>query len=144
MFKDFVFLTKTDTTIGFISQNEEKLTQIKQRPPYKHYIKAITSLKVLKSFTRVPKIHKNRIRRSKKTTFIMPNANSYRIIDDKHHLLLLKRLSWTYTTSANLSAAMYDEDFAKKYSDVIITPLESKKTASAIYKLEKNTIKRIR
>ncbi len=37
--------------------------------------------------------------------------NSYRVIQDKHHLLLLDRLKWAYTTSANLSGETYDEDF---------------------------------
>ncbi len=143
-FKDFVFLTQTDTTIGFVSQNAEKLTAIKQRPPHKHYIKALPSLKTLKLFTRVPNSHKNRVRRSKKTTFIMPNGHSYRVVQDKHHLLLLNRLEWAYTTSANLSSESYDESFAKKSADIIITPLKQKNSASNIYKLGKITLKRIR
>jgi tRNA A37 threonylcarbamoyladenosine synthetase subunit TsaC/SUA5/YrdC len=143
-FKDKVFLTQTDTTIGFISQNADKLTQIKQRPPHKHYIKALPSLASLKSFIRVPNIHKNRVRRARKTTFIMPDGHSYRVVKDKHHLLLLNRLGWAYTTSANLSSESYDEDFAKKSADVVITPLKQKHSASKIYKLEKNTLKRIR
>ena len=144
MLKDLVFLTQTDTTIGFISQNAEKLTQIKQRPPYKHYIKALPSLKALISFTRVPDIHKNRVRRAKKTTFIMQNGLSYRVVKDKHHLLLLRRLGWAYTTSANLSNEAYDEDFARESTDIVITPLKHKSSASNIYKLGKTTLKRIR
>jgi len=144
MLTDLVFLTQTDTTIGFISQDAEKLTQIKQRPPHKHYIKALPSLKVLKSFTRIPDMHKNRVRRAKKTTFIMPNGHSYRVVKDRHHLLLLNRLEWAYTTSANLSNKAYDEDFAKESADIIITPLKQKSSASHIYKLGKITHKRIR
>ena len=125
-FKDKVFLTQTDTTIGFVSQNADKLTQIKQRPPHKHYIKALPSLNTLKSFTRVPDMHKNRIRRAKKTTFIMPNRHSYRVVQDKHHLLLLKRLGWAYTTSANLSSEAYDENFAKKNADIVNHLLKQK------------------
>ncbi|WP_309496502.1 Sua5/YciO/YrdC/YwlC family protein [Sulfurovum sp.] len=144
MLKDKVFLTQTDTTIGFVSQNADKLTAIKQRPPHKHYIKAVNSLATLKTFTRVPSKHKNRVRRARKTTFIMPNANSYRLIQDKHHLLLLDRLKWVYTTSANLSDHNYDEKFATEMADVIIEPLKENKQASNIYKLGKQTIKRIR
>ena len=144
MLKNLVFLTQTDTTIGFVSQNAERLTQIKQRPPHKHYIKALPSLKALKSFTRVPNMHKNRVRRAKKTTFIMPNGHSYRVVQDKHHLLLLKRLGWAYTSSANLSGKAYVEDFAKDATDVVITPLKQKSSASNIYKLEKKHLKRIR
>ena len=46
-----VFLTQTDTTIGFVSQDAERLTHIKQRPPHKSYIKAVNSLQTLKTFT---------------------------------------------------------------------------------------------
>lgn len=144
MLKDLVFLTQTDTTIGFVSQNADKLTQIKQRPPHKHYIKALPSLQILKSFARIPDMHKNRVRRAKKTTFIMPKGDSYRVVKDRHHLLLLDRLGWAYTTSANLSSEAYDEDFAKKNADIVITPLKQKYSASNIYKLGKITFKRIR
>lgn len=144
LLKQKVFLTQTDTTIGFISQNAQKLTQIKQRPPLKHYITAVNSQKTLQSFTRIPSVHKNRIRRAKKTTFIMPEGRSYRVIRDDHHLLLLDRLQWAYTTSANLSGSHYDEAFAKDHTDVIITPLEESSQASKIYKLGKKRIRRIR
>lgn len=144
MLESKVFLTQTDTTIGFVSQDADKLTQIKQRPPHKHYIKAVNSLQTLKTFTRVPKKHKNRVRRSKKTTFIMRNGQSYRIIQDKHHLILLNRLKWAYTTSANLSDQPYDEDFTRESADVIIEPLKQTNLSSSIYKLGKHTMKRIR
>ena len=144
MLKDKVFLTQTDTTIGFVSQNAEKLTSIKQRPPHKHYIKAVNSLHTLQTFTRVPKMHKNRVRRSSKTTFIMPNTHSYRVIQDKQHLLLLDRLTWAYSTSANLSNHSYDETFAKESADVIIEPLKEITHSSNIYKLGTKNIQRIR
>jgi len=143
-FKNKVFLTQTDTTIGFVSQNADKLTEIKQRPPHKHYIKAVNSLHTLKTFTRVPQAHKNRVRRANKTTFVMPNGHSYRVIQDKHHLLLLDRLKWAYTTSANLSGEAYNESFAKEMADVIIEPIKETNQASHIYRLGKYTLKRIR
>jgi len=144
MLKELVFLTQTDTTIGFVSQNAERLTKIKERPPHKHYIKALPSLKALKSFTRIPTIHKNHLRRAKKTTFIMPSGHSYRLIQDKYRSLLLDRLGWAYTTSANLSSHPYDEKFAKDAVDVIITPLREKSQPSRIYRLGKKRLKRIR
>ncbi len=142
--KNLVFLTQTDTTIGFVSQNADRLTSIKQRPPHKHYIKAVNSLQTLKTFTRVPSSHKNRVRRANKTTFIMPNTHSYRVIREQHHLLLLNRLKWAYTTSANLSNFSYDKKFAKEAADVIIYPLQEKQQASNIYKLGNYALKRIR
>ena len=77
----------------------------------------------------------------------MPNTYSYRVIRDKHHLLLLDRLKWAYTTSANLSNLPYDEAFAKVSADDIITPLDQNDQndqASTILKLGKHSIKRIR
>lgn len=139
-----VFLTQTDTTIGFVSQNADKLTEIKQRPPHKHYIKAVNSLQTLQKFTRVPQNHKNRVRRAQKTTFIMPNGHSYRVIQDKHHLLLLDRLKWAYTTSANLSNEEYNESFARDMADIIIEPIKETDQASHIYRLGKYALKRIR
>jgi tRNA A37 threonylcarbamoyladenosine synthetase subunit TsaC/SUA5/YrdC len=139
-----VFLTQTDTTIGFVSQNAERLTAIKKRPPHKFYIKAVNSLQTLKIFTRVPSSHKNRVRRAKRTTFILPNGHSYRVIKDTHHLLLLNRLNWAYTTSANLSNQPYDEDFAKEKADIIIAPLKQNAQASTIYKITHSAIQRIR
>jgi len=144
MLKDLVFLTQTDTTIGFVSQNADRLTKIKQRPPHKHYIKAVNSLHTLKNFTRIPSSQKNRVRRSSKTTFILPNGHSYRVIRDEHHLLLLDRLKWSYTTSANLSTKPYDEDFAKAAADVIITPLQNSKQASDIFKIGNSSIRKVR
>ncbi len=141
---NLVFLTSTDTTVGFISQNASRLTAIKQRPPHKHYIKAVDSLCTLKSQTRIPLQHRNRVRRSRRTTFIMPNGHSYRVIHTSSHLLLLSRMQWTYTTSANLSGKAYNEDFAKEAADVTVYPLKREATPSAILKLGTYTLKRIR
>jgi tRNA A37 threonylcarbamoyladenosine synthetase subunit TsaC/SUA5/YrdC len=144
MLNDLVFLTNTDTTIGFVSQNSTKLDAIKNRPPHKKYIKAINSLKTLKQHTRVPKRFKNQIRRQNKATFILPNGNSYRVIWDKNHLQLLHRLNWAYTTSANLSGKEYDEVFATKSADIVIYPLKPTNKTSTIYKINNIQIKRIR
>ncbi len=144
MLENKVFLTQTDTAIGFVSQNAQKLTQIKQRPPHKHYITAVNSLETLKTFTRIPKAHKNRVRRANKTTFIMPNTHSYRVVKDAHHLLLLDRLKWAYTTSANLSGKAYDENFGREVADVVIEPLSKNAQPSKIFKLGNTTLQRIR
>ena len=74
----------------------------------------------------------------------MPNGESYRVIRDKHHLLLLDRLKWVYTTSANLSGEEYDEVFAREKADVVIEPIKETKQASKIVRLGKESLKRIR
>ena len=74
----------------------------------------------------------------------MPSGHSYRVIKDKQHLLLLDRLEWAYTTSANLSYQPYDETFAREHADVVIEPLNSVEEPSPIYLLGNQSLKRIR
>ena len=141
-----VFLTQTDTTIGFVSQNADRLTIIKQRPPHKHYIKALPSLQTLKTFTRVPNRYKNRVRRAKRSTFIFPNGHSYRVIRETEHLHLIQKLGWAYTTSANISGEPYDRIFAESSADIIVQfpTKNSRQIASQIIKLNNSRMKRVR
>jgi len=143
--KSSLFLTQTDTTIGFVSQDPNKIDKAKKRKPNKHYIKVVNSLETLKSFTRVPNKHKNRVRRAKRTTFIMPNGLSFRVVKDREHNLLLNRLKWVYSSSANLSGSGYDEGYAKDKAEVIISFSEQQNgQASKIYRLSQNNIRSIR
>ena len=144
MLKEKVFLTATDTTIGFVSQNARRLTEIKARPPHKHYIKAVNSLLTLKHFTRIPAAHRKTVRRARNTTFVTPDGRSYRVIRDPHHLQLLDRLTWAYTTSANRSGESYNEAFAIASADVVVAPLIERNHPSKIIKLGKFKCKRIR
>ena len=137
-----IFLTNTDTTIGFISKNREKLNSVKQRAANKEYIKALPSLKSINK--RVPKKFRAKVRRAKKTTFILNKNYSFRVIKDKRHKLLIDRLGWAYTSSANQSSKEYDKNFAVKKADIIVYPLLTPKKASTIYKLGKKKLKRIR
>ena len=141
-----IYLTPTDTTIGFVSQSADRLTTIKHRPPHKHYIKALPTLKQLRTFTRIPEKHKNRVRRSHRTSFVFPNGHSYRVIRDTPHTQLLKKIAWVYTTSANLSGEEYDERFAQSMADVIVgfPKIDKLTKASKIYKLGINNIQKIR
>ena len=143
--KESLFLTPTDTTIGFVSQDSFKIDRAKKRKPNKHYIRVVDSLKTLKSFTRVPTSHKNRLRRAKKTTFIMPNGLSFRLVKGTEHNLLLDRLHWLYSSSANLSGAKYDEAYAKARAEVVVTfPKKRSGRASTIYRLGQKNMKVIR
>ncbi len=115
-----VYLTQTDTTVGFLSQNSKKLNRIKNRKEKKGFIISVDSLKTLKTFLRVPQIHKKMIRRAKKTTVVYPNDLAIRVVKDREHLKFLKKIKWTYSTSSNLSGCGFDENFAKDNSDIII------------------------
>ena len=140
-----LYLTQTDTAIGFVSQEAFKIDKAKKRLPNKYYIRVVNSLAILKIFTRVPKKHKNSIRRSKLTTFIMPNGLSFRVVKDTQHNLLLDRLGWTYSSSANLSGSEYDETYARENTEVLISfPSKKEGKASKIYKLSQTNIRSIR
>jgi tRNA A37 threonylcarbamoyladenosine synthetase subunit TsaC/SUA5/YrdC len=131
-----LFLTQTDTTIGFVSQDASKIDRAKKRLPDKHYIRVVNSLETLKSFTRVPNTHKNRVRRAKQTTFIMPNGLSFRVVKGTEHNILLDRIKWLYSSSANLSGAVYDAEYAKDKAEVLVSfPLVEEGMASKIYRL---------
>jgi len=143
--KNRLFLTQTDTTVGFVSQDASKIDRAKRRLPNKHYIRVVNSLETLKNFTRVPNIHKNRLRRAKRTTFIMPNGLSFRVVKDTKHNILLDRVKWLYSSSANLSGAEYDELYAKENTEVIVaTPQGKRGEASKIYLLSQNGRQSIR
>ena len=139
-----LFLSDTDTTVGFISQDARRIDRAKKRPAAKHYITALSSLKSLTIRTRIPRAHRRRLRRSRRESYILPSGRSYRIIRDARHLLLLKRLEWAYTSSANLSEAPYDEAYARRVADVVVEPLEPPRTPSRIYRLGRQKMKRLR
>jgi tRNA A37 threonylcarbamoyladenosine synthetase subunit TsaC/SUA5/YrdC len=140
-----LYLTQTDTTIGFVSQDASKIDSAKKRLPDKHYIRVVDSLLTLKSFVRVPQKYKNLLRRAKKTTFIFPNGLSFRVVKDTEHNILLNRVKWLYSSSANLSGAEYDKLYAKDNAEVIVSsPSKKKGMASKIYRLGQEKIKSIR
>ena len=141
-----VYVTQTDTTIGFISQSADRLDEIKGRSPSKHYIRALPSLGRLKAFTRVPQSHKNRVRRARRSTFIFPDGHSYRVVAEGCHHRLIERLGWAYTTSANRSGEAYHSEFAESVADIIVgfPAGERGDEASRIYRVGNATIKRIR
>ena len=140
-----VYLTATDTTIGLVSQSDERLDAIKGRPAHKHYITALPSLRALKKRTRIPAHHRNRVRRARRTTFVLPNSRSWRIVHDPRHRRLIQRLGWAYTTSANRSGEAYDEAWAREVADVVIEPLDGTDLVpSTILKLRGEHVSRVR
>ena len=137
-----VFLTNTDTTIGFVSKSSKALDIAKKRASDKKYIEALPNFKTLSN--RTPKKHRKIVRRGNKSTFIISQDYSFRVIKDNRHNLLLKRLKRAYTSSANASNCEYDFEYAYKNADIIVYPLKNQTQPSKIYKLGKTKLKRIR
>ena len=142
--RNSLILTPTDTTIGFVSQNSQKIDKAKKRPKNKHYIKALNSLKTLKEFSRVPNRYKNRVRRAKKSSFII-KSNSFRVIKNTKHNLLLDRFKWAYSSSANLSGEKFNKNYAESVADILVfEPNFKDSKASRIYKIGNRRLERVR
>ncbi len=137
-----VFLTNTDTTIGFISKSPKALDIAKNRASDKKYIEALPYFKALRK--RTPKKHRKLIRRAAKSTFIISKNYSFRVVKDSRHNLLLNRLKRAYSSSANASNEKYNYDYAYKNANIIIYPLKNQAIPSKIYKLGKTKLKRLR
>ena len=143
---DLVYLAQTETTAGFLSQNAEALCDIKNRPLGKPFLISVDSFKTLQTFTRVFKAHKKYVRRAKKTTFAYPCGLAIRVVKDQQHLQFLRKLTWSYSTSSNISGGTFDEAFALHKADVIIYTQQGffESTPSSIFKLSKKYLKQLR
>ncbi|WP_297443922.1 hypothetical protein [Sulfurimonas sp.] len=141
-----VILVQTDTTVGFLSQNEAKLQDIKSRPSNKSFIKVLKSFKALqKDNKRIPQKYKNRVRRSTKTTFIVKNL-SFRVAKETLSSAILRNATWNYSTSANKSGEHFCRDFCEKKADIIIEDKNGlyEGKPSRLYKINSTKIRRLR
>jgi tRNA A37 threonylcarbamoyladenosine synthetase subunit TsaC/SUA5/YrdC len=147
MDSSLVYLVQTDTTVGFSSYNDEKLSFIKQRPTSKKILHTVDSFKTLTQHTRVPKNFRKKVRNSKKTTFVYPNTKSFRVVPkDSNFYDFIHKFNILYSTSANKTAESFDKDFATIGADILV---EDKKgfyetKASTIIKVSKNASKKLR
>lgn len=146
MDSSLVYLTQTDTTVGFLSFDDKKLSMIKQRDLNKKTLQVVDSFQTLQKNIRVPKNFRKIVRNSSKTTFIYPSKKAFRVVSqDLRHHSFLKKFHTLYSTSANLTQNSFDEDFAIKSADIIVFNEEFKEsTPSSIYVLSKSRKKKIR
>jgi tRNA A37 threonylcarbamoyladenosine synthetase subunit TsaC/SUA5/YrdC len=141
-----VILAQTDTTVGFLSQDAQKLSEIKSRLPTKPFIKVFHSFKALtETFQRVPKAHKRFVRNAKQISFVL-KKNSFRVAPSKLQSTILRKLPWIFSTSANESGKKFERVFCEKKADIIIEDNYGlkEKSASVIYKLGKIKKRRLR
>jgi tRNA A37 threonylcarbamoyladenosine synthetase subunit TsaC/SUA5/YrdC len=141
-----VILTQTDTTVGFLSQNSDKLYEIKSRPAAKPFIKVYKTFKsFLSEGNRVPNAKKNLIRRSKKTTFIVKNR-AFRVAALSLNSQLLRDSSWHYSTSANETEKKFSREFCETKADIIIEDINglSENSSSALIKINQKKMRKIR
>jgi len=140
--KDLIYLAQTDTTVGFLSNDNVKLANIKNRSTTQKTLRVVDSFKTLNTHTRIPKNQRKLVRNSKNTTFIYPNGESFRVvpINSSHHKFI-KKFGTLYSTSANdtnkeftlefaLNAAtiqlLNKNDFVQSYSSSILKIMKNK------------------
>jgi tRNA A37 threonylcarbamoyladenosine synthetase subunit TsaC/SUA5/YrdC len=147
MDKNLVYLTQTDTTVGFLSFDEAKLSLIKKRDKKQKNLMALDSFKILKTYVNIPKKFRKLIRNSKNTTFIYKNSKSFRVVDkNSNHHRFIKKFSSLYSTSANKTKKDFNINFAFNNCDIAIFSKDDffQTKPSKIYKLYKNKLLKIR
>ncbi len=147
MNENLIYLTQTDTTVGFLSNDNIKLAKIKNRPTTKKTLHVVDSFKTLKIHTRIPKNKRKLIRNARNITFIYPNGESFRVIDKncKHHKFI-KKFKTLYSTSANETGKKFNLDFALKTCDIqVVSQYKYKENnSSSIIKINNNKSIKIR
>ena len=137
-----VILTQTDTTVGFLSQDADKLYEIKSRKKSKFFIKVYSNFETfLACGNRVPLTQKNKIRRSKKTTFIVKNR-AFRVAKSLLDSNILRNTTWHFSTSANESNKEFYREFCENKADIIIEDKNSLRENSSSSLIKMNNVKR--
>ena len=147
MDSSLVYLVQTDTTVGFSSSSDEKLSLVKQRPLSKKILNTVDSFSTLNKNTRIPKKFRKNVRNSKKTTFIYPNGNSFRVVDKSLEFYdFINKFGILYSTSANKTSKNFEKEFAYKVAQIIVQDKKGffETKASNLIKLSKKRLKKLR
>lgn len=147
MDSSLVYLVQTDTTVGFSSSNDEKLSNVKQRPTSQKILQTVDSFKTLNENTRVPKKFRRIVRKSNKTTFIYPNKKSFRVVSQKSNFYdFIHKFNILYSTSANKTGEKFEKGFSFANSDILVFTKDNffESMSSKIIKINKTSIKKIR
>ncbi|MFA6189684.1 MAG: hypothetical protein WC680_10455 [Sulfuricurvum sp.] len=140
-----LILAQTDTTVGFLSQDESRLNIVKGRKEGKPYLKVFASLKILQEHTRIPLKYRAWFRHTRKTTFVLKNQ-AFRYVSEEPHASLIAKYGWLYSTSANESGKYFDRRFCEAHSDLIIEDAQGfqERAPSKIFKLTSTQFKQLR
>jgi hypothetical protein len=142
-----VYLVQTDTTVGFLSSDPMALSIIKKRDPSQKILQGVDSFRTLQTKVRVPKQFKKMVRNAKRSTFIYPNGDSYRVVQrDNKHQNFLKKFGSLYSTSANETKQKFNDEYAKNHAEILVYNDDQFKemSGSSIYKINKLKLKKIR
>jgi tRNA A37 threonylcarbamoyladenosine synthetase subunit TsaC/SUA5/YrdC len=142
-----IYLTQTDTTVGFLSQNDKKLCGAKQRDNNQKILQVVDKYETLNKLVRVPQKYKKFIRRARTTTIIYPNGLAFRVVDkNSSHQNFLLKFNIMYSTSANKTKNDFNIQYAVDKSDILVYKKNDymEKQASKILKITKSKMKKIR
>ncbi len=141
-----LYLTQTDTTVGFLSADAKKLSSAKSRDQNQPFLICVDSFEKLKKLSRVPKEHKKLIRRVKKTSFLYTNKRAIRVVKEHRHVQFLKKFNFLYSTSANKHKRRFNLEFALSKAEIIVEDSRGfyEKSGSNIFKLGKSKLQRLR
>lgn len=139
-----VILAQTDTTAGFLSRDYMAINKKKGAPIKKPLLMEVSNLYLIPH--RIPIAMKNFVRRAKKTSYILPNHKSFRVVSTGLHHDFLRGYKWLYSSSANPTKDVFSLEFAKNKCDIIV--LDSRgifaSKSSSILKMRHNRVKKIR
>ena len=79
-----LFLAQTDTTAGFLSKDFREINKAKNRALQTPCILTMAYFSELLSLVRVPKLHKNLVRKARKTSFVYANSSPLRALNDEN------------------------------------------------------------
>lgn len=146
MNKDAVYLTQTDTTVGFVSQSSFHLAQAKERDPAQPFILCVSSYTKQKNLTRTPKNFRKKVRRMRKVTWLYPNKQAIRVVKEHKHQTFLKNFAYVYSSSANKNKKNFNLTYAKNQANIIIESNSglSQRQGSVILKLGKTKMHKLR
>lgn len=154
MFNGIVFngviLAQSDTTAGFLCKDSTRLNHIKNRRANTKTLIESPNLSTLKTLTRIPNTHKNRVRKANlrkvKTTFIFPNGNAIRTVTQPKQQRLLKIFGTLFSSSANEHKTHFKREYAIAKSDIIVLDKRDlfQSTPSNILQLGKKIIRKVR
>jgi len=145
-FQDTLFLFQSDTTVGFASQNSEKLAHSKSREPSKPFLRVFHDFETLTTAAkRIPQKFKNRVRRADATTFIIKN-DAFRVAQTEVRSVLIEKLRWYYSSSANQSGKSFERSYCEKIADIVIEDSQSlyEASPSKLLKINNSKMKKLR
>ena len=130
-----LFLAQTDTTAGFLSKSQAEINKAKNRALQTPCILTMAYFSELLSLVRVPKVHKNLVRKARKTSFIYANSRNSsdkalnlnaknsqdfkgglacRVVKDSPHSEFLAKNGAFFSSSANLHGEKFNAQKARQ------------------------------